>query len=274
MATYYLLSLLTQKMPSAPQEVTSHGLPLPRLSCPGLSGPRKASQYMSVVEQAQLQLLDQGSPILLTEEALRQHDMLTTPTELRQFACRDCDQVWWRVVLSIKMVSRCKGCVRKYDALPRHKEYGIGRFTCPECTHVFYSRCHANTSCPCYECGCVVSKPYVHPGNKLNAALNKSNRKHSCDLCHGMGKCPNYKRVVYASLLHVSTCSSVNTWLSQPDYNDPAPYFDFAGSDHNNHGNHSDHSGSSGRGLSPIASGDEGSNTSSHGERGSSPEGD
>ena len=251
---FYFNLQLMRNVPQ--QDATEQGLLLPRIDAVGISGPRKASEYMSVDQQNKLKVFDLDNPILLTVDALRQHDLLNTPTELRQFACRDCDLVWWRVVPSIKMVSTCKKCYRKFAALDRFKEYGVGRFICPNCKHVFYSRCHADTKCPCYECQLPVSKPYIHQDNKLHSAPNKGGRKHWCDECKGRGNCPNYKQVVFASRRHISTGSSVATWLSQPEFVDPAPYFEFTGG-------RPDGDQPRGQQLSPIVSEDENPSSSS-----------
>ena len=152
---------------------------------------------------------------MLTEEALGQHDKLFSAKELRQFACKRCDNVWWRVVLPTKKVSKCKKCFKKYDALPRDKEYGMGRFACSNCLRVFYSRCYANTECKCYKCGAIVSKPYIDPHNKGRTQERASNPRYSRHSCNGKGKCPLFQKVLYASEPHISSGSTIDTWISQ-----------------------------------------------------------
>ena len=182
---------------------------------------------LSIDQQRDIKLLSKRNPILLTKEALREHERLTTPKELRQFACRPCENVWWRVVLSIKAVSRCNRCKVRYDALPREKEYGIGRFICPndKCGNVFYGRCHADSKWKCRECETIVSKPYIHPSNEQRYRSKSRVRPHYCDECEGHGKCRLLNRVLYASTPHVSTGSTIDTWLSQTDGRGEFPFY-------------------------------------------------
>ena len=171
--------------------------------------------------------ISQQKPISLTKEALQEHERLTTPKELRQFACGQCQNVWWRVVLSIKAVSRCNRCKVRYNALPREKQYGIGRFVCPfdKCDNVFYGRCHAGSERRCHDCGTIVSKPYIHPNNKRNYNPQARHRFHYCEECLGCGICILLNHVVYASTRHVSTGSTIDTWLSQTDAQGGFPFY-------------------------------------------------
>ena len=105
--------------------------------------------------------IDPGQP-LLTEAVLRQHNMLYEITELREFACFRCNHFWWRKVFTTKRVSTCKKCWVKYDALPRDKEFGIGRYICQN-NHTFFKFCHATLSCRCMKCYEIVSHPHIHP---------------------------------------------------------------------------------------------------------------
>ena len=105
---------------------------------------------------------------VLTIDALEKHDLKTSgPLKLRQFACAECHCSWWRTVLKTKPVSRCKGSkcgARRYDALPREKEFGIGRCICsnPKCSHVFYVYCEATDIFDCRKCKSP-ARPHVHP---------------------------------------------------------------------------------------------------------------
>lgn len=90
-------------------------------------------------EQVQDKLLGEGNQVLLTEEALRKLDIATGVLQLREFACEGCDHVWWRTVPCTKPVAKCNSCTNKYDALPREKEFGIGRYRCRVCKHSFFS---------------------------------------------------------------------------------------------------------------------------------------
>ena len=201
------------------------GVPLPSRDVIGISGPRQSYEPLGEDTQQALILEYPETPQLLTKEALQRHDVLTGTSQLRQFACGPCDNVWWRVVSNRKAVSQCRHCKKRYDALPFEMEYGTGRFICQHCGHMFLSKCTATSTCPCFECAADVSKPYIHPENKSTAP--RSTRKHRCDQCMGMGNCPNYRKVIYASKEHNSTGSTVATYLSQPDFGgDTSRYWD------------------------------------------------
>ena len=126
----------------------------------------KAREEMKIEDQERLQTKHIPT---LTIEALEAHDAkhTTGPCELRQFACPICKHYWWRTVLKSKRVSRCRGrrCGnRRYDALPRSKEFGIGRFICPNsrCSRKFFGHCEASELLKCRKCGSL-TKPYIHP---------------------------------------------------------------------------------------------------------------
>ncbi len=128
----------------------------------------KARKAMKPDDQQRLQR-DTPKENLLTIENLEKHDRkhTTGPCELRQFGCPTCKKYWWRTVLKSKPVSRCRtgkcGSTR-YDALPRNKEFGIGRFVCPSegCGKVFYGYCEATERLKCWRCG-ALAKPHIHP---------------------------------------------------------------------------------------------------------------
>ena len=208
-----ICTYFAQKMPNASQDRKPTGFPLPRHDFPGHSGPREAAD---------------PATYKLTKEALRKHDIATGTCELREFACEPCDNVWWRVVSTYKLVSRCKKCKIRYEALPQESEFGIGLFTC-ECGNEFKSKCTAQSNCPCFNCKAFVSKPFIHPKFNRDATYRPRSRyKHCCDKCHGMGRCPTFKKVIHPSEPHDSTGSTLSTFLSQPDFNgDDAPYFYF-----------------------------------------------
>ena len=150
--------------------------------------------------------LSQSPPLPLTRKTLQEHDRQTS-TEVRQFCCRRCRyRVWWRVVPSNKPVSRCNDCHRRYDAIPRDDEYGVGRFTCTNelCGKVFYLRCKAFYGEFCPQCEAVVSEPHIHP--KYNKYIQTL-----------------FKALVPDSTLHISTGSTVETWLSQTAASSRAP---------------------------------------------------
>lgn len=116
---------------------------------------------------------------VLTVEALEAHDAkhTTGPCELRQFACSVCHHSWWRNVLKSKPVSRCRGerCGnQRYTALPRDKQFGVGRFLCPDasCGRKFFGYCEATDRLQCRQCG-AYAKPYIHPRwRKRRRSLN------------------------------------------------------------------------------------------------------
>ena len=126
---------------------------------------QEALKIMTEKDQEKLQ--QEGSKFLLTPEALRKHDILTGALELRQFACEDCDHTWWKTVPRTKLVSKCNKCKTKYDALPREKEFGIGRYKCTNCNHSFTTRCEATSERHCFNCLSTVKAPYIHPKFRL-----------------------------------------------------------------------------------------------------------
>ncbi len=106
-------------------------------------------------------VIDPGQP-LLTEAVLRQHNLLHDLRELREFACLRCKHFWWRSVLIMKPVSTCNRCHKRYDALPRDKLFGIGRYICQN-SHTFFRFCHATLSYRCMKCYEMVYHPHIHP---------------------------------------------------------------------------------------------------------------
>ncbi len=127
---------------------------------------KEARKAMEVEDQARLQATGGGRGDVLILEALEAHDAKSGPCALRQFACPKCLHSWWRTVLKSKPVSRCnQNCgATRYDALPRSKEFGIGRFKCPnrQCGRKFFAHCDAMDRLECRKCGSL-AKPYIHP---------------------------------------------------------------------------------------------------------------
>ena len=156
----------------------------------------EATSFSSDEEKA-IQLPSQQHPTALTEEALREHEALTSPSEVRQFSCKLCLHDWWRVVPAGKPVSRCRYCNGRYDALLRDKEYGICYFTCPNCGYTFYKEYWGNVTSQCRKCSVRVSGQYI-----------KNNNYRSVDS-------ESYFALCSFSTPHVSTGSTVDTWLSQ-----------------------------------------------------------
>ena len=143
-------------------------------------------------EEDQEKLLREGNPFLLTEAALRKHDISTGVLQLREFACESCDRFWWKTVPCTKPVSKCFKCKIKYDALSREKEFGIGRYRCTNCKNTFFSRCEATSERPCFNCDFTVRAPYIHP-------KFKPVRKHRqpIDPSTSLFEPPKHKKVVY-----------------------------------------------------------------------------
>ncbi|MEE6523798.1 hypothetical protein FKM82_022844 [Ascaphus truei] len=76
----------------------------------------------------------------LTEKNLAMFNNATVnriPSESKQFACKDCDNMWWRRVPERKKVSRCHRCHKKFDPLPDDQMWGIAEFHCPNCHRMF-----------------------------------------------------------------------------------------------------------------------------------------
>lgn len=151
-------------------------------------------------ENDQERLLREGNPFLLTEDALRKFDLLTGALVLREFACRDCDNFWWKTVPRTKLVSKCVTCSTKYDALPREKEFGTGRYKCTNCNHFFFARCEAMSERQCHSCGATVRAPYIHP--KFRRPMVPQ-------------PVEPFTRVINASTVHDSTGSTTSSFVTQ-----------------------------------------------------------
>ncbi|XP_013407020.1 repressor of yield of DENV protein [Lingula anatina] len=144
--------------------------------------------------------------------------------EIRQFACQACDKAWWRRVPARKLVSKCYGCRVKFDAIPRDREWGYAEFHCNECGHDFRGWAQMGTASPCYHCGAMVTTTSILPPIRGGPGQRGGNR-HSCSFCIAGGPCchPQVRRrfglprVVYSSNVHVSSGSTVATFLPQDD---------------------------------------------------------
>ena len=198
-------------------------------------------------EAVQDKILQGGKqPYLLTEAALERHNLKTGATELREFACGPCDRFWWRVVLITKPVSRCLRCKVKYNCLPRQKEFGIGRYICQNKTcnqRSFFQRCEASQAMKCRNCNCLVYNPYIHPkflkSRQERRPLDPQTKAFELpppssiplptgvnpSLSAGLITLPpsarvritrvKKKNVINASTRHVSTGSTVDTFITQ-----------------------------------------------------------
>ena len=157
-------------------------------------------------ESDQEKLIHEGNRCLLTKEALRKFDLLTGALVLREFACRDCDYFWWKTVPRTKLVAKCPSCSIKYDALPREKEFGTGRYKCTNCSRSFFARCEATSEDTCVKCGSTVRAPYIHP--KFISRRPISYRQ-------PVEQLEPYTRVINASTVHDSTGSTASSFISQ-----------------------------------------------------------
>ena len=212
------------------------------------SEPHRLSQSALKVlpEEDQSKLLREGNPFLLTEAALRKHDISTGALELREFACENCDRYWWKTVPCTKPVSKCFKCKTKYDALPRDLEFGIGRYKCFGCNKIFFARCEATSERSCFNCDGTVRAPYIHPKfkpirrnrppidpttsvfkpPKYHAKYVYTVRDPSTDYLlpcpvffyFPLQTKPHKKAVINASKVHDSTGSTASTFITQIEF--------------------------------------------------------
>lgn len=175
----------------------------------------------------------------------------------RQYTCGDCDRVWWYWTPARKPVSKCRLCRVKYDAIPYDKMFGWAIFACDICGNEFsgYGQM-GTTASECYRsrggCGTMVYPTRINPPDRRHQ--RKSRAQHSCnapDCMHfydsgayagptngagaAQGNRSGYRRknqentahcahpkshekkVLCASSRHVSTGSTVATYLTQDD---------------------------------------------------------
>ncbi|KAL4218303.1 hypothetical protein ACF0H5_023039 [Mactra antiquata] len=173
-------------------------------------------------------------------------------------ATKKCKQKsWWgRRVPERKPVSRCNNCSIRYDALSRDQEFGVGLFQCI-CGHKFkafammdvgilihelvYEHCGKSENY-CYKCGVVCNPIRIIPPKERNESDNfrRTHRRmpintHACTARN----CYNRRQLLYGetpikvcvhpsskptkdpefcSTVHISTGSTVETFLTQHDH--------------------------------------------------------
>lgn len=153
------------------------------------------------------------------------------PFQVRQFGCQPCDNMWWRRVPTRKMVSRCKRCRRRYEAVPKEHEWGWAKFTCQSCGHEFHGFGQMNkTLSPCYNCGTLTPPEEVLPPYRRGPSRGAHHHSCAAPNCFnrtvgagvpGQTMCVHprslRRRVVTPSLPHNSTGSTISTVLTQDD---------------------------------------------------------
>ena len=141
------------------------------------------------------------------------HEEAVEKVELRQFACEPCHRSWWKRVHVKKLVSQCKNCRTKYDALPRDKEYGVAEFVCPKCGHTFKGRGRVATTSPCYRCHTECEVIRIVPGQ--SGVRRKKRRKNTGSDYKGQDNCPDMGSVVHCGEVPDSTASIASSFTER-----------------------------------------------------------
>ncbi|XP_038640981.1 shiftless antiviral inhibitor of ribosomal frameshifting protein homolog isoform X2 [Scyliorhinus canicula] len=130
-------------------------------------------------------------------------------------------------------VSRCRRCKRRYDPVPRDREWGLAEYVCQMCNHSFRGFGQMGLPAPCYRCRSVVLPIRIIPPKQNPLPLeNRRRTPHSCcaEDCYNRQEpyvpgthCIHPKtrqvrglpRVLCASETHESTGSTVASCISQ-----------------------------------------------------------
>lgn len=167
------------------------------------------------------------------DNVLRENAIANVITvEIRQFACQQCDNVWWYKVPTRKKISRCKKCFRKYDALERDEEWGWAVFQC-DCGNEFHGFGAMNKTVSfCYvdRCGHPCRPVKILPPSERKITYRRSRDRHSCTAPNCYNRRPGPQpsavnicvhpkslrnKVVSPSRRHESSGSTVKTFLTQ-----------------------------------------------------------
>ncbi|XP_076102342.1 shiftless antiviral inhibitor of ribosomal frameshifting protein homolog [Mytilus galloprovincialis] len=136
--------------------------------------PRKVRQIASVSEDIISHLKTDPEVIEALQDGVK--------SAVRQFACEQCDNVWWWRVPIRKQVSKCRKCKQKYDPIPKENEWGWATFDCTNCGNRFSAHGEMNvTICQCYNCGHKVRFPTCIIHGRFNKRNRRSDLGHSCE---------------------------------------------------------------------------------------------
>lgn len=170
--------------------------------------------------------------------------------EIRQYGCKDCDNMWWRKVPTRKPVSRCKKCGRKKDPIPVDEEYGWAKFQC-ECQNEFHAHgmmdlrilnagLSGKSKSLCWKCRRHLCEPIcILKPLKRDRSVRRYRAVHECTAENCYHRCPQRQPnepivpiCVHPMSLqrhvpgdgsenHVSTGSTVKTFLTQDELASP-----------------------------------------------------